>query len=273
MVTMKDEVYVHYKSWEYPRGAINVYDCNNLTEVKDIIPLPKIFEDCMEACNESNCVYILHRTAVTYIRVLRIARDDNHQFNVTPFISKVWMPNTNPTLSVTAAGRLIFSRRQKHKRPVISFYNANGSLHREMKLHSHIPSCFSRIIPRPNGNLVLVSTNDQKQTVLTEIDMDATIIRQYLSSLDPVTVCKTGMYGGMLLVDRNNRIELLDSEFNVLDATSPQLQLRKLTHNPSRLHFNCERNELAAVVFDIPTHRMYMEIGGQHVAIFRFTEE
>ena len=297
MATLKDELFVTYKSckYMYPKVAINVYDCNNLAVVKDVIPLPTIFEHCMEACNVSNCVYILHRTAVNYIRVLRIARDDDHQFNVTPFISKVWMPNPNPTLSVTAEGRLIFSRQQKDKRPVICFYNANGSFHREMTMRSDIPS-FSRIIPKANGNLVLVSTNDQTQTMLTEIDMDTTIIRQYLSSLEPVIVCNTGIYGGMLIVDQLGRIELLDSEFNVLDATGPQLYLRKLiTYNQSTSHFNCDRNELAAVVlnddddnnddndddeddddedddvFNIPTK--YNDHLGGRVAIFRFSEE
>ena len=98
--------------------------------------------------------------------------------------------------------------------------------------------------------------------------MDVTIIRQYQSSsLGAVSVCNAGMYGRMLLIDRFNRIELLDSEFNFLDFTGPQLNESKYIYNPKTSHFNSERNELVAIVYDAADYQ------NGRLTIFRFTEE
>src|SRR6218665_179020 len=111
---------------EYPRGAINVYDCNNLTVVKDVIPLPTIFEDCMEACNVSNCVYIGPTACTEQHAVI------SESYALRKRVSTSLMPHHSSlrfgcqipilyTLSVTADGHLIFSRQQKDKLPVVCF--------------------------------------------------------------------------------------------------------------------------------------------------------
>lgn len=57
--------------------------------------------------------------------------------------------------------------------------------------------------------------------------MNVTIIRQYQLSLSctsrPFTAIHAGVYGRMLLNDRLNRIELLDSQLNLLDYTGPKV--------------------------------------------------
>src|SRR5688572_3935064 len=54
---MKDEIFILSR----PNGedyVINVYDCNNIAEVKDVIPLPGIRPTDIAACSVSNCVYV-----------------------------------------------------------------------------------------------------------------------------------------------------------------------------------------------------------------------
>src|SRR6218665_2905953 len=180
LTILKDNVFVLYDNrYSRPRistdFSIYMYDRNNITVVKDVIPLPKQRPDCMEACNVSNCVYTLQGR--TYIRILRITEDDEHQFNVTPLITDVLMPTQHPTLSVAADGSLILLSNLNLLHPVIRIYNMSGTVQREIRVAmlSDIPWIF-RVIPRPNGNLVLVSPRHQDQTTLTEIDMNATII-------------------------------------------------------------------------------------------------
>ena len=64
----------------------------------------------------------------------------------------------------------------------------------------------------------LLTTNMKRR--LTEIDMTGRIIRQYESSLCEISSVKCAdVHGRILICDRHNRMELLDSEFNLLDFT------------------------------------------------------
>ena len=59
MTSMKDEIFILCR----PNGedyVINVLDCNNMAEVKDVIPLPGICPANIAGCSVSNCVYVLN---------------------------------------------------------------------------------------------------------------------------------------------------------------------------------------------------------------------
>lgn len=262
---IKDEIFV---IGDPQNGAfrISVCDSNYPYHVKDVIPLPEIYPECMAACVVSNCVYILYRKRRSHIRILRITRVGEHLFNITPFLTDVWMPNPRPTLSVSASGSLIFSRQQKNELPVISIYNADGSVQHQIRMYADIPK-FYDIIPRSNGNLVLVSANDQRQAILTEIDMDVTIIRQYQSSFQAdmcALINQADDCGRILVSDGLKRIELLDAEFNLLDISGRPLDDGAFI-SKQKLIYNRERNEALSITC----------ASGRPVVltIFRFREE
>ena len=61
LTTLKDEIFLLCSPLDGVGVVINVYDRNNMAEVKDVIPLPGILPGDMAACSVSNCVYILDR--------------------------------------------------------------------------------------------------------------------------------------------------------------------------------------------------------------------
>src|SRR5688572_27002008 len=61
LTTLKDEIFLFCSSLDRVCFMINVYDRNNMAEVKDVIPLSRMWPIDMAACSVSNCVYILDR--------------------------------------------------------------------------------------------------------------------------------------------------------------------------------------------------------------------
>jgi hypothetical protein len=96
--------------------------------------------------------------------------------------------------------------------------------------------------------------------------MDGTILRQYHSSIDSLMVaCVADKYGRMMIVDRLNRMELIDSEFNLMEFTGPQLDEGQSIRR-GLMHYNSERNEVVTVVKDGDYKHGVL-------TIFRFTDE
>lgn len=119
------------------------------------------------------------------------------------------------------------------------------------------------VIPRSNGNLVLESIGDHRNTVLTEIDMDGIIERKYTSSLrGRVNFVDTS--GRIAIDDPVNGVELLDAELNLLEYTGPQPNKREFTFYSS-WHYNSQRNE--SIGISGPGLRKGV------LTIFRFSEE
>jgi hypothetical protein len=140
-------------------------------------------------------------------------------------------------------------------------YNVNGYLQHEIWLHADVYGSFSKVIPKSNGNFVLVSTNDEWQTKLTEIDMTGAIQRQHQSSLSAFRgVCNAGIHGRLLLSEQLEKIELLDSDFNVLDFAGQGQMNKGQFKFFHELHYNSEGSEVVVVYDDV-------------VCVFRFVEE
>lgn len=79
--------------------------------------------------------------------------------------------------------------------------------------------------------------------------MDGNIVRQYQSSLRGYRVNIADNHGRILIVGRSNRMELLDSELNVLYFTGPKLPKHQLII-PDELHYDRLRNEAMGVHYD-----------------------
>lgn len=104
-------------------------------------------------------------------------------------------------------------------------YGANGSLEHETSVPREI-SRIRQIVPKSNGNLVLVSREKyQRNSKITEIDLTGTIQSQYTPCLVGFdsNVGHADRYGRMLVPERNRRriIALLDSELNALYFSGP----------------------------------------------------
>ena len=265
---------------------INVYDRNNMAEVKDVIPLPRISPVDMAACSVSNCVYILDRERYCP-SIFRIAKDEDHHFKMSPWIYdlRLKVSNRGP-ISVSANGNLIILSSQESSmfgsdwpmyKPAyvgIYIYNANGSLQHKIMLSPDIYGFrfVNSVIQKSNGNLVLLSANDEYKAQLLEIDATGAIVRQYQSSLDGRGVVSfADIHGRILINDFRNRIELLDHEFNLLEIAGPRL-LEDHLYSPPQIHFNSERNEIVRVEmhkYDAVTRIFQATV----LSIFRFTEE
>ena len=244
--TMKDEIFL-ICTINYVDYFINVYDYNNIAEVKEVIPLPRMNPRSIAACSVSNCVYQLNWNfrKVNHVLIKRIARDGEHCV-VSTLIGGLYMPDAN--LCVAENGSLILSRGQSERCYAIRVYAANGSLQQRIKAPSEI-SWLEKIIPKSGGNLVLIGRNNTGQIELTEIDLSGTIIRRYQPSVH-VASCRADRYGRVLIADRANRMELLDSEFNPVDVTCPKLAGGKQLIHPFQLDSNSERNELVALLLN-----------------------
>src|SRR6218665_3409122 len=83
ITTLNDEVFLLYKQRD-THYVIKVYARDNMTEVKEVIPLPGTDPRHMTGCNVSNCVYIsLKQGDYDDHEVLRISRDAEHKFNIS----------------------------------------------------------------------------------------------------------------------------------------------------------------------------------------------
>lgn len=131
-----------------------MFTTGSIWQLKDAIQLQEGTPLSLDACNASNCVYMVHRRFT--VTISRITRDDDNQFQISSMISGLYLPN--PTLSVTANGDLILSRRRGEDRAVINVYSATGVLQHEMSVPMYI-SRLRQIVPKLNGNIVLISAH------------------------------------------------------------------------------------------------------------------
>ena len=252
--TQKDQGNVDY----FGREVVNVYDRNNMAEVKDIIALPEqLLPVDIEGCNVSNCVYVLCLKSINP-SVLRITKDGEHQFNITPWISDV-RPGIS-TISVLPNGHL--SVPNGHDPVVVSIYDANGSLMSSQDIYGL--EFVDRVFHKSNGNLVVASLHgDNYKRALTEIDTDGKIQRQYISSLGAASsVSIADTYGRIVITEQLTGIELLDAELNPLGFARRYLGQ---SLNLDELHYNSERNEVMSVCC--------ADFHSTFLTTFRFTEE
>ena len=117
MTVMKDEIFMICKLNDED-CHINVVDCSNVAEVKDVIPLPGIYPKNIIGCNVSNCVYVHNKDEDKSIpdSVLRITKVQEHQFALSPWIT------TDQRLSlvtVSANGNLITISRHLTPNPAV----------------------------------------------------------------------------------------------------------------------------------------------------------
>lgn len=59
------------------------------------------------------------------------------------------------------------------------------------------------------------------------------------------SICQADNNGRMLLTDSFDRMELIDSEFNLMDFTGQLLDESRFTF-PEEYHYNSDRNEIIA---------------------------
>jgi len=242
-ITHKDELFMICKSENYDYYSIHVYDIYNMAEVKDVVPLPGTEPTAIASCSVSNCLYILNSKADD-LSVLRITEIDERQFITSPFISD--LRRRYDAMSVADNGSLFLTRRKRCvQRAVISVYDRNGHLENETRLSSDV----IKVIPKSNGNFVVVSFNDHWETKLMEIDMkSSTIIREYQSSLYADNrVCQADNYGRILIMEWQEKMELLDAEFNLLNFTGPQVE-EDPSFNIRGMVYNSERNEIVSTL-------------------------
>lgn len=238
VTTMKDELFMLFT--QDGQNKINVYDVNDWEEVKDVIALPGISPSDIEGCSVSDCVYALCENVYeTSASVLRITKDEEQRFNVQPWISNLRYPAA--AIFVSATG--VLSVPNGEEPDSVSIYDANGSLVLSADIYMSGYTFVDRVIQKSNGNLVLASiSGDNFDRVLTEINMQGRIQRQYVSSLGAgSTVSVADMYDGIVIYKLYVGMELLDSEFNRLDFTSKRLM------KPMRMqymHYSYERDEL-----------------------------
>lgn len=251
---MKDEIFLLCET--HRQGdCISVYGRNSMTE-KDVIWLPGLRTYSITACNVSKCVYILCREIRHKFSIWRIVKEDDHWSTASLVICDMYLPC--PTMHMTANGRFAFSRKLcKTYTPIITC-DANGAMQREVQPSTDISSLWY-LAPKSNGNLVLLTAK------LLEINMHGVVLRQHLTTYMYQVIGQADNNGRVLLTDRFNRMELVDSECNYLkDFTNKLLQGGQFV-SPSELYFNCERNEIIAIIGEKNSH-------GRLLCILQLTE-
>lgn len=257
VVTTKDELFMLCRQQNNQDYVINVFDRNNMANpLKDVIPLPDICPWGMAACSLSNCVYLLHmqwdeEEHLTWQRllVLRIAREDEtNQFNTWTFTE---LRPSFADISVSADGNLvILSKEDAPSNSEISVYAMNGSKQRGITLSpkNHNFCYVFSAIQKSNGNILVVSANSLCETKVLEIDANERIVCQYQSSL--LSGLSVGLfadtYGRIFITDWRNRMELLDSELNLLQFTGPRL-IQEQVLFVYEMHYDRERNEIVRI--------------------------
>lgn len=264
---MKDEMFMLCRPQDQD-FAINIHDRNNVAEVKDVIPLPGISPFDIAACAVSNCVYVLTEESKCH-SVLRITKDEEHKFSISPWISDLRQSCNLPKICVSANGSLLVLTQQDKPSPaVVSIYTAYGSLQHEIKLS--YPTVNVRIaygvIPKSNGNIVLASNLDYDLRMdLTELDTSGSAVRRYKSSFRWCSGIGFADIHERILIACGDRYELLDSEFNLLDFTDPRQPDNKSDYT-TKLHYNGDRNEVSRMRLLLPNHT-------RTLTVFRFIEE
>ena len=267
ITTLNDEEFLLYRQMD-EHYIINVYNRDSM-EPKEVIRLPGTDAQLMTGCNVSNCVYICLRQGDSWdLEVLRISRDADHKFNVSPWLKDV----TN--MSVAANGSLITLSRGTGGNPdVVRIHNVDGSLQYEIKLPSDIcPFDYRNVILKSNGNLVLayIAVADDPIS-LVEVDMSGSVVRQFQSSFKPCGLIN--IFADV--ADENDRVmlaspfegfQLLDSEFNLLGVYSLSGYEGK-TLLVMDLHYDRNRNEIVCLHYDTSRHLT------NFLTMFRFTED
>ena len=255
--TMKDEIFISCYSILDHLTVIRVYDRWNMAEVKEVIPLPAnaALED-IAACSVSNCVYLLFRPYFMFFKIGRVAIDDQGQFAISHETSDMELQGA--AMAITASGSVIMSGwLESASLYVIRSYDAIFSLQHEIKC-TWLSTMFRpiyAIIPKSSGNLVLSSFSDSAQCYLTEISANGTILRKYQSSSGPTGRNHCAGVGERTLMSESLvKMELLDSEFNLLDFTYSQLATV-----PKSLHYNHERNELITIANSVLTISKFID--------------
>lgn len=240
MTSMHDEIF----TLSGPQGGIfgiTVYDRNNLSEVKDVIQLPGLYPVSIAACSVSNSVYLLNRKMVDRYSLVRIEKDEEHPYAIKSFISDISV--TNPILSISPSGSIILARRKVVAPSFVNIYSASGRLHHRVKFPRNIVCCLD-IFSQSNGNLLLVSSQNNG-TKLTELSLSGLVSSEVQTSVSASKcICKADSNESILIVDQDNKMKLLNFEYDLLNFTGPML-------GASHLHYNIDRHEVVAVLNDL----------------------
>ena len=272
---MNDQLFLLYQQRD-THYIINVYDRANLSEVKEVIPLPGTDPQDMAGCNVSNCVYIsLKRGDSYYHEVLRISRDAEHNvFNISP-----WRNDNRRRIckmSVSDNGNLIFLSSLDSGRYAVGVYSADGILQREVTLPPHITEMCENINHKSNGNFVMAYFDiDDCRLKLLELDSSGGIVHQFqlsiaLGNLREFWVNLTDHNYGTIVASSLEELQLIDPEFNLLGVYSlPQTQNQRLTFIQS--HYDRKRNEMMLIQNSEATvgHPIVLS----YLTIFRFMEQ
>jgi len=256
LTTLKEEMFIlFYESYDESEHSVCVYDRNNLAEVKDVIALPGKYPLTLDACNVSNCVYVLcyHEDLNENSgSIFRIKKDEEHGFNILPWMSDL---RKTPFISVLPNGILSVT----HGRNPVALrnYDAKGSLVLSADIHGF--RLVKRVMQKSNRNLIIAAMNDRLDTVLTEIDLDGKLKGQHISSHLRMSMHFADAYGRILVTDPTDGIQLLDSELNRLDLDSQQLGQRILKST-----YNTERNVVVCSCVDYSN--------ASFITTFRLTE-
>lgn len=260
---LKDEIFV-LCGMSIMGLTVAVYNRNKMAAVEELVELPDKRPLEIEACSVSNCVYVLcvddDRKCVS---VLRLRKDGaGNQFSISPFASDLRLPvATQPTLGVSPNGSLSVIHGLD---PVaVDVFSANGSLALSVNVSGfrHI----DRVIQRSDGNLVLASLHGNRnrlERVLTELGADGKILRQYKSSLRAASANVADMHGRIVICKSFKGMELLDSEFNILEFGGKPKDKSFLFN---AVTYNGERNEVMS--------SCTFANGKCLITIFRFSEE
>lgn len=251
---------------------ITVYNRNNMAaEVKYVRVQEGTRLQDIAGCSVSDCVYALgYREGILGGAMFRITKDEEHKFNISPFINDIGQASYSISVSTNGNLMILYDRRELNPARV-SIYDAKGCLQHNMMLSPDIllSGIWDNFIQKSNGNLVLVSKNQRGNKELIEIDATGSVIRK--SSLNfQNSVSSADTYGRFVISERDNGTKLLDSELNLLDFTGPHLNggLFDFTGpnlNRGILHYNCERNEVVSI--------LCVSYVGDFLTIFRFTED
>lgn len=248
VVTLNTKLFMIWQSKVEDPFSIRVYERNNVTVVKDI-PLPGMNPISIAACSVSNCIYILNNEPDN-CSVLRLTIIDKPFVSQTsPFISNLQRQFID--LCIEANGSLVMSRKaigeESSVTCVISVYRSDGELEYEIRFATR--ELVYKVIPKSNGNFVIVSANDNGEAQLTEINKNGGLVRQYQSSLRAFNrVCEADVFGRVVILGSYDAIEILDCEFNPTNFTGrlgPLYDSRDLFCDT--LHFHRDNNEIVMV--------------------------
>lgn len=265
--TLKEEIFLTRSTSDQSPVDVEVYERNNMAELKDIIAISGLKVMNIEACNVSNCVYVLCRRTdeSNCLSVLRMKKDSEHRYNISTWISDLGF--LHASISVLPNG--ILSVAHGYNPVALKHYDANGSL----VLSSDVSGLgfVDRVLQKANGNFVLATLNlDKDETVLTEMDTFGKVRGQYISFIDAMSssVHFADPYDRIMITDKTEEgIELLDSELNLLEFEGRELLS---VYIPIELSYsNSQRNELVFICTDGSD----LDDSPRIVSTFRITEE